>query len=69
MQLTYWVSVSSDEPCYNIRRRTYKDCLASATLFRKSGCGEYAKPIKITVEYTDAFDLINQALSTWKFDS
>ena len=68
MQLTYWVSVSSDEPCYNIRRRTYKDCLASATLFRKSGWG-YDQPNKITVEYTDAFDLINQTLSTWKFDS
>ena len=63
MRLTYWVSdCLNDASSYSIRRRTRREvnaALAAGEEYRS----RYSEPRKVTVEYTDAFNLIYQALS------
>ena len=62
MKLTYWVAnCIDDSSVYNIRRSTKKAVLAEIN----SGIyapGSYTKPHKVTVEYSNALDLLNQCL-------
>jgi hypothetical protein len=62
MKLVYWCCASlRDSPAYSIRTRTRREATAE-----RAKLGEHAKdygtPVKITVEYRDAFDLVTQAL-------
>jgi len=62
MKLTYWVAnCLEDSQAYNIRKPTRKAVL------EEINCGDYApgmytKPHKVTVEYNNALDLLNQCL-------
>jgi len=62
-KLTYWVApIKRDHACYNLRaktRRQLKDQLASPAFDE----ADYGKPRKMVVEFQDAFDLLEQALS------
>jgi len=59
-QLTYWVSIQTgDSPAYNLIAKTKKECLQ---ILRSNDWGPgYAAPVKRTVEYEDAFDLLDKA--------
>ena len=66
-KLTYWVAACLyDDPCYNLRYRTKREIVKAVERF--STLHVYAKPVKIIVEYNDAFSLVNTVLSTWNFD-
>jgi hypothetical protein len=56
MKLTYWMSrCTNDSEVYNIRAKTKKEVITQ--LLGRKG---YEPPIKVTVEYKDAFDLMEQ---------
>lgn len=60
-KFTYWCcSQDHDSPCYNIRARARKE--AKALLEKQWNKERYSKPFKVTVEFNDLFDLIDQAL-------
>ena len=57
MKLTYWVAECLDDSqAYNIRHKTKK----GATILRDSLSGRFSPVFKVTVEYTDGFDLMDQ---------
>lgn len=57
--LTYWVAECLyDSQSYNIREKTRREVIVAL----KSESGDYGKPQKITVRYSDLMDLIRQAL-------
>lgn len=60
MKLVYWKArVLRDRDNYSIRARTRKE----AERLRDTGGSEYYdKPVKVTITYTDAFDLVQQLL-------
>jgi len=57
MKLTYWYSqCSHDSDVYSIRAESKRDALESVKqAYRSEG---YLPPVKVTVEYTHAFDLM-----------
>jgi hypothetical protein len=58
MKLTYWIAdCLDDSDVYSIRERTKKECAARRQVLGEQG---YGKPRKVTVEYSDGFDLLNQ---------
>jgi hypothetical protein len=60
MKLTYWCcNQTTDHQCYNLRARTKKEVLA---MKKDHGGSGYSQPFKVTVEYKDAFDLMNQCM-------
>ena len=63
MKLTYWVAnCLDDSPVYSIRRKTRKavlEALDDENYDRSS----YGKPKKVSIEYRDAFDLMDLCLS------
>ena len=60
MKLTYWACRHlTDSQVYNIRERTRAAAKAKREEY---GPENYAPPVKVTVEYRDAFDLLTQAL-------
>lgn len=60
MKLTYWVCPCKDDhQCYGVRARTRREALAER---EQLGVERFGKPVKMVVEYRDAFDLATQAL-------
>ena len=63
MKLTYWVCENlKDRPCYSIRTKTRREAvyLSNHTSWPP---GSFGKPVKVTLEYADAFDLMRACLS------
>ena len=59
-KLTYWVCpYLGDSACYNIRTKTKKAAIAQIAMH---GEGCYAPPIKHTITYKGAFDLVTICL-------
>ena len=59
MKLTYWYSqCPHDSDVFSIREKTKK--AAQAMINAHYGGQGYPEPIKVTVEYRDAFDLMEQ---------
>jgi hypothetical protein len=58
MKLTYWKAENLDgRDCYSIRAKTRKDCEKARA---DSGCPQdFAEPVKVVVEYRDAFHLVS----------
>ena len=63
-KLTYWVALcTNDSDRYSIRAKTKKEVLAGlAEAGHEIGKG-YDAPKKVTVEYSDTFDLLEMCLS------
>lgn len=63
MKVTYWkINSTQGYECYAIRAKTKKECLA---ILEKSDKNDFeGSPHKVTVEYLDAFDLIQQTTGT-----
>ena len=60
MKLTYWVAVTYDDSrAYNVRERTKREAVAAVS---ESGLS-HGPVHKVTVEYDDGFDLMDQCLS------
>ena len=60
MKLTYWCCPCRDDhACYNIRARTRKEASAKRI---ECGTERFDKPAKVTVEYKNAFDLVDRIL-------
>jgi hypothetical protein len=61
--------VKDDHPCYHLRARTRKAVEASR---REYGVSAFERPMKVTVTYRDAFDLVVQCLqegsAPWEAD-
>jgi hypothetical protein len=63
-KLTYWVAKCIDDSdVYSIRAKTRKECLAAIANSGNIIGKDYEKPIKVTVEFKDPFDLLNDCLS------
>lgn len=63
MRLTYWIAVCLDDSeVYNIRKKTKREVVETLNQHYKGGVG-YGKPRKVTVEYEDNFDLMEQCMS------
>ena len=59
-KLTYWVCPNrGDSSCYNIRTKTKKAAVVQRKMW---GNENYAPPIKHTITYTGAFDLVTICL-------
>ena len=58
MKVTYWVCKCWDSEAYTIRTRTKKEAME----IRQAAGNQHALPIKVTLEYRDAFDLLNECL-------
>ena len=60
MKLVYWCAPCRDDgAAYNIRARTRKEANEKRVEF---GVERFDKPTKVTIEYKNAFDLIDHAL-------
>ena len=62
-KLTYWVALCTDDSeLYSIRAKTRRECEAQLEKARvgRARAGRYEPPKKVTVEYADAFDLMDQ---------
>jgi hypothetical protein len=55
--LTYWVAFFDGGKTYNIRCRTKREVLHEV-----GGRDGYGPPVKMTVNYRDALDLVQRAL-------
>ena len=63
MRLTYWIAVCLDDSeVYNIRKKTKREVVETLNQHYKGGVG-YGKPRKVTVEYEDNFDLMEQCMT------
>lgn len=61
VKLTYWVAEHlKDSSVYSIRCKTRKEVIKKLEDYDAS---YYDKPKKVTVEYQDSFDLLEQCLS------
>jgi hypothetical protein len=62
---SYWVSINQSQGAsYSIRARTRRECVRLAVL-EGEGPGKwdnFEAPVKVTIEYQDAFDLVAQIL-------
>jgi len=59
-KVTYWLSACLDDSTvYNLRAKTRK---ALNVLLDERGREGYGKPRKVTLEYADTLDLLNQVL-------
>ena len=62
MRLTYWVAMCrNDSDRYSLRAKTKKEveAMLSSGSYRPT---DFDPPKKVTVEYTDGFDLLQQCL-------
>ncbi len=60
MKLTYWVAKCKDDnDVYTIRTRTKKECTDQYERLKAAGA-DYDPPKKVTVEYSNGFDLLSQ---------
>ena len=63
-KLTYWVALcTNDSDRYSIRAKTKKEVVAILNSDAYSGKEGYDPPKKVTVEFKDSFDLVEQCLS------
>lgn len=63
-KLTYWVAKAiGDSDVYSMRAKTKKECLAAIAASGNEIGTDYEKPVKVTVEFKDTFDLLNDCLS------
>jgi len=61
MRLTYWhIQCNDDADCYSIRARTKRAALAEAAQHWNTDSFDVDSVHKVTVEYTDGFDLLDQ---------
>ena len=61
--LTYWYSACNDDAdAYSIITKTKKEAVAQR---EQRGEDRFDAPVKKTFNYTDAFDLFNQATSEY----
>lgn len=59
MKLTVWIAEQNqDSSAYNIVTRTKREALAE---MRARPSTEWEGPVKVTIEYQDAFDLFTRA--------
>jgi len=74
-KLTYWIArCNDDSDAYSIRTRTKKACEAEYQFRMKDRRGNaYDRPIKVTVEYSNAFDLMEQCMNEsrgcWEYNA
>jgi len=60
-KLTYWIAKQNDDHrCYDIRAKTKREVLAK---MKEQNYKAWEKPIKVTIEYKNAFDLMSQCMS------
>jgi len=60
MKLTYWIAeIETDHQAYNVRAKTRREAKA---MVAERDWQDYGPVRKITVEYRNAFDLIERAL-------
>ena len=57
MKLTYWIAHAS-ESAYSIRKSTKKACLEQ---MKEWGAEGYQKPVRVSVIYRSALDLLDQS--------
>ena len=65
-KLTYWIAdCLNDSDAYSFRAKTRKEVVAYLKQWEADGESPeaYGKPRKVTFEYIDAFDLLNECLS------
>lgn len=63
MTLTYWLSVSHNDPTYNLRAKTKRELIEEVRNYGyEPGDENYATPIRVSVEYQDGLDLLNKCL-------
>jgi hypothetical protein len=56
VKLTYWYAQCKDDHnCYSVRKRTKREALAAVAEQPES----YGKVVKVTVEYSDGFELLD----------
>jgi hypothetical protein len=61
-KLTYWCcSQEHDNQCYNIRARTKRHANYLRSEYHEPE--RYSKPFKVTVEYKDAFELMDRCMA------
>lgn len=60
-KLTYWVAQCKEGKVYNIRHRTKKQ-VVEVLKCRGVDPADYEAPKKVTITYTDAFDLVHACL-------
>ena len=61
MKLTYWCAVRTDDAkCYSIIGKTKKEVVARVAA---NSWATYEPVKRLTIEYKDAFDLLDQATS------
>jgi hypothetical protein len=63
MKLTYWIAEClTDSHAYSIRARTKREVVA-VLASGKYRASDYGSPKKVSVEYENAFDLMDQCMS------
>jgi len=64
MKLTYWACEHlSDSQAYAIRTKTKREAVARRNEENSEGYELYGPPIKVVMEYDNAFDLMTDCLS------
>lgn len=65
MKITYWVAenISERNSVYNVRGKTRKAVIATLT-HGDVVPEDYEKPRKVTIEYANAYDLVNQIMGS-----
>lgn len=62
-KITYWVGVDREDcAAFNIRQRLSREAFAEWRELNKDQPNRWSKPVKVTVEYNDPFDLLDQCL-------
>lgn len=57
-KLVYWYArCELDSDCYSIRTRTKREAVSEKS---RRGAKDYGPIVKVSVEYSDAFDLMSQ---------
>ncbi len=61
MKLTYWYCEHlTDSNCYSVRTKTRREALAITAKYYAPG--DVAAPVKVTIEYDNALDLLTQCV-------
>jgi len=60
MKITYWYAECLDDAnAYSVRAKTKKACKAEVA---ERGGADFGPPVKVTIEYRDAFHLVEQLM-------
>lgn len=66
-KLTYWyAAILDDSNVYSIRARTLREAIEQVAATGQPKA--FGKPVKVTVAYTDVFDLVQQSLGEGGID-